>query len=250
MSEGRKLFIGIPVYGGIVPQFMECMAAFIAARPIPAKIRMKHGDSLVTRARNCLTAEFLESDCTHLLFIDSDLMFSVDDVVRIASHDLDLVGGMYPLKIEGELQWCGNGLLGKAETPSGVPPKAESANLPEGVEEARYIGTGFMCIARHVLTKMLLADGQEITYQSDSPPHKTEYDFWRVGVRDTGDVRRRYLSEDWFFCQRWLELGGKVYADKDVVLRHVGQATFPLLSQREALTGREVEGRTSKVEGN
>lgn len=224
-AEGRRLFIGIPAYGGVAPQFLESLAAFIAARALPCKVRMRHGDSLVTRARNSLTADFLESDCTHLLFIDSDLIFTTDNVVRIASHEVDLAGGMYPLKKEGEIQWCGNGLLTEGNKGPGGRP-------PEGLKEVRYIGTGFMCVAREVFTAMLLADGAEIGYRTDYPPHREEWDFWRVGVRNTGDVRRRYLSEDWYFCQRWLELGGKVYADYEVVLRHVGMAIFPLESQR------------------
>ena len=244
MVEGRKLFVGIPAYGGIVPQFLESVAAMVAARAMPCKMRMRHGDSLVTRARNSLTADFLESDCTHLLFIDSDLIFTPDDVVRIASHDVDLVGGMYPLKREGELQWCGNGLLTKDGSSFA---KATEDRRAAGLQEVRYIGTGFMCVSRHVFNSMILADGAEIGYECDAPPHRKEFDFWRVGVRSTGDVRRRYLSEDWYFCQRWLELGGKVYADYETVLRHVGQAVWPLESQRGES---KVEGRMSSAEAS
>lgn len=231
MHRQRKIFIGIPVYGAMPAQFVNSLMAFIAAQPITADLRMKQGDSLVTRARNSLTKDFLESDCTHLLFIDCDLAFTVADILRITSHAEDVVGGVYPLKTEGELQWCGNGALEDAK------PVRE-----DGLQELRYIGTGFMCVAREVFLRILLTDGPQIEYTTDDPSHRTEYDFWRVGVRPTADKRRRYLSEDWYFCQRWLELGGKVYADTRVTLQHEGRAVWPLLSQREALMQRAEAG--------
>ena len=52
------------------------------------------------------------------------------------------------------------------------------------------------------------------------------------GVRKTDDQRMRFLTEDWFFCQRWLELGGQVFADTRVVLRHAGRAVWPLPIQQ------------------
>jgi hypothetical protein len=185
---------------------------------------IKQGDSLVTRARNVLTADFLASDCTHLLFIDADLVFTPSDVARISSHDADVVGGFYPLKRQGPVQWCGNGR-----------PDVSGGEPSPGLQEVRFIGTGFMCIARRVFERMLEADGEAIRYTSDDPGHRIEHDFWRVGVRPTSDPRPRYLSEDWYFCQRWLDLGGQVYADRQVVLHHLGAATFPLDSQWEAL---------------
>lgn len=219
---GRKIFIGVPVYGEVPALFVQSLAALITRMDRPCKIQLKAGDSLVTRARNVLTADFLASDCTHLLFIDSDLVFTPDDVTRITSHDVGVVGGMYALKHEGPVEWCGNGKLDGAGTG------------PNGLQEVRYIGTGFICVARHVFEQMRAAES-ELEYQSDAAGHRTEWDFWRVGVRKTADERPRYLSEDWYFCQRWLELGGKVFADTRVILKHVGTAVYPLQSQWDAL---------------
>ena len=46
--------------------------------------------------------------------------------------------------------------------------------------------------------------------------------------------KRRYLTEDWWFCQSWIDCGGKVFGDARVVLQHIGQITFPLKSQLPA----------------
>ena len=39
---------------------------------------------------------------------------------------------------------------------------------------------------------------------------------------------KKYLSEDWSFCQRWKAIGGKIYADTSIVLRHIGKIPYSL----------------------
>jgi hypothetical protein len=56
-------------------------------------------DSLITRARNTLVATFLDSTATHLLFIDADIGFAPEEVVRLMRRDQEVVVGSYPLKI-------------------------------------------------------------------------------------------------------------------------------------------------------
>jgi hypothetical protein len=215
----NKICIGIPVYGQVPIGFAHSLAQLTNAGPAGTKIVFKTGDSAITRARNAIAADFLESDCDKLLFIDSDLIFSPRDVEKITSHDLPIVGGCYPLKHEGMLNWCGNPLIG-------VEAPVES----NGLQEVRYIGTGFMCIDRSVFVQMSKLDEVE-KYVTDREPRREEFDFFRMGPRKSQDPHLRYLTEDWFFCQRWLDMGGRVFADTHVELGHVGQAVWPLQSQ-------------------
>lgn len=188
------------------------------------------GDSLVSRARNTLTAKFLASDCTHLLFIDSDLIFSGEQVERLLSHNEDVAGGFYPKKKEGELEWVCNAKLDGSHVDA------------RGLQEVRYMGTGFLLIKRGVFERMIGRFGEEIAYHPDNDPSATEWDFWTVGVhRPSG----RYLSEDWFFCQRALDLGYKVFGDTKVILKHVGQAIYPLQTQMDAFTSPEPSAANS-----
>lgn len=119
------------------------------------------------------------------------------------------------------------------------------------------MGTGFLLVKRTVFERMIAAHGREIGYISDATK-RPEFDFWSVGGYETPDdgnfiynpellaevmafglseddakqvLRRRYLSEDWYFCQRWLGLGGEVWGDTRVILKHIGIATYPLRSQ-------------------
>ncbi len=188
-------------------------------------------DPSVERARNVLTANFLASDCTHLLFIDSDIAFSPRDVQRIISHDEDVVGGIYPLKtMDRDVKWCGNQLALGQNAPPGTPqdttPDAGTV-LADGLQEVGCIGTGFLCIARQAFERMLEADGEKIRYYQDWTPYREEFAFWRQTVREVNG-RKRFLTEDWNFCYRYRELGGKIFADTQVILRHAGRAVWPL----------------------
>lgn len=203
-------------------EFVKSLLELYAAPPFAElQIKFMPGDSLVSRARNSLTAAFLQTDCTHLLFVDSDLVFSGEQIQRLVEHDVDVVAGFYPKKKDGDLEWVCNALRNEV--------------LPSGLQEVRYMGTGFLLVKRAVFERMIERYGDEIMFHPDHTPSATEYDFWQVGVYKYPDGNRRHLSEDWYFCQRWLDLGGKIYGDTRVILRHIGHASYPLQSQMAAL---------------
>jgi len=200
--------------------FLQAMMQLI----LSAQVKISFGwscDPSVERARNVLTKNFLESDCTHLLFVDSDIAFLPRDVQRIISHDEDVVGGIYPLKtMDREVKWCGNQAVSELNSPGG----AVDSN---GLQEVGCIGTGFMCIARRAFERILASDGEKIRYNQDWAPYREEFAFWRQTVREVNG-RKRFLTEDWNFCYRYRELGGKIFADTQVILRHAGRAVWPL----------------------
>lgn len=216
-----KLFLALPVYGGYDPHFTACLMNLITHRPCEMIVRPHVGDSLVARARNRLAAQFLRSDATHLLFLDTDLIFSVDQVARLIAHDVPLVAGLYPKK-QKELGWVCNTLDEPQET-------RENGLLP-----MKYAGTGCLLVAREVFYRMI-ENLPGIEYDpDDGDAPGVAWDFFATGVwKCPNSGRRRYLSEDWFFCQRARDLGIEVLVDTQVVLKHVGQAVYPLQELEE-----------------
>jgi FkbM family methyltransferase len=224
-----KLFIGLPIYGHPTMAFVRCLMELQARKPCHIEPHVGSGDG-VGRTRNVLTAEFLKSDCTHLLFMDSDLIFSVEHVKELLLADQPIVGGFYPKKQEGRLEWVVNPLI-----PS--PPMRGDALQP-----LKYIGTGFLCVKREVFEKMIVAY-PELRFREDYGNRAIAHDFWSMGVYRTlrlatnGKLEPdqtdegRYLSEDWYFCQRWLDLSGEIFGHTKVALRHQGIVTFPLKTQ-------------------
>lgn len=98
---------------------------------------------------------------------------------------------------------------------------------PDGLQEVGCIGTGFMCISRRAFEKIVRMDGAKIRYNQDWPPYREEFAFWRQTIREVNG-KCRFLTEDWNFCYRYRELGGRIFADTQVILRHAGRAVWPL----------------------
>jgi len=220
--KGKKLFIGLPIYQQMPTFFAQCLLALQAQKPLPIEIYICQGDG-VARSRNSLTAEFLRSDCTHLLFIDSDLIFSADHITKLLSRNLPVVGGFYPKKQQGKLEWVINTL-------PGMPPQTD-----DGLQPVRYIGTGFVCVAREVFEKMAAAF-PDLGFTEDYGKRAQAHDYWQMGVYRDKDGSTRYLSEDWFFCQKWLDMGGEIFGDCSVILKHYGPVIFPLETQLPEMT--------------
>jgi hypothetical protein len=213
----RKVFLAIAGHFGFNDLiFVQSLVSLTTRTRVPVQIAWSC-DPSVERARNILTANFLESDCTHILFVDADIGFSAEDVDRISSHHEPIVGGMYPLKQDAPaVAWCGNGLQ------PGEAPIRE-----DGLSPVKYIGTGFLCIKREVFEKLIEEHEDVLIYKQDFPPQRVEWAFWFQRVSQS-----RFLTEDWNFCQLCLDLGYKLYGDSRVVLRHAGRAVWPLAIQQ------------------
>lgn len=212
-----RVFVALPVYGGYHSAFVPCLARLIQSPPQNAQfaIHANPGDSLVSRSRNRLAAQFLRSDATHLLFLDTDLIFSPEQIGRLVSHDLPLVCGLYPKK-QAQLAWVCN-----------TVPEFGTADPETGLQRVLYAGTGCMLIRRDVFEK-IAALFPEIAYEPDDGEEPgTYHDFFRVGPC-VSRGRRRYLSEDWFFCEMAAQAGVHTIMDTRVVLKHVGEAVYPL----------------------
>ena len=174
-------------------------------------------ESLVSRARNAAVAHFLEDEeNTHLLFIDSDIIFEPEDVYRLIQAEKDVIAGMYPKKY---IVWD---RLKK-------DPNAERVDFPIGGEikvtdddfiESGYLPTGFLMIKRKAILK-LIEQHPELKYKNDIDGYGFDndnfYNLFNAGIRNG-----IYESEDWGFCSLWKESGGQVLIHPDINLKHVG----------------------------
>jgi hypothetical protein len=174
-------------------------------------------ESLISRARNTLVAKFLNNpDSTHLMFIDADIGWEPWHLLVLLNRDVDVIGGLYPMKTL-PVKWVVNGFDG-------------SETGPDGLQEVSKTGTGFMLVKRHVFDKLnahpaVKPFNNDIGLPKELDKHlKTYYD---TAVREN-----RYYSEDWTFCENWRDMGGKVWVDKRVLLRHTGTYVFDYAQQQ------------------
>ena len=169
-------------------------------------------ESLISRARNTLTAKFLHTkESTHLMFIDADIGWEPWHLLVMLDAQKDVIGGLYPMK-SLPVKWCVNGL----------PNAEEDPNSP--LVEVSKTGTGFMLIKRDVFEK-LNAHPAVRTFANDIGLPR-ELDQYMKTYFDTAVREGRYYSEDWTFCENWRDIGGQVWVDKRVLLRHTGTYVF------------------------
>jgi hypothetical protein len=216
-----RVHICMPCYGGQLTEstFMSYIKWANVARQLGLDwtVETMTNESLISRARNTLTAKFLHTkESTHLMFIDADIGWEPWHLLVMLNHDKDVVGGLYPMK-SLPVKWCVNGI-----------PDAEQ-NDPSGLIEVTKTGTGFLLMKRDVFEK-LNAHPAVKPFINDigldpvlNPYMKTYFD---TAVREN-----RYYSEDWTFCENWRDIGGQVFVDKRVLLRHTGTYVFDYQTQ-------------------
>lgn len=234
-----KLLVATPMYGGMsTGLYLSSMLGLQRAaieRGIVMGTTFMYNESLIPRARNELAKGFLESDFTHFLFIDADIHFNGEEVLRMIDADKDVICGIYPKK---EINWQ----LVEQAVKRGVPwdqlkhytgafvvnvldpTKDTVIENPAEPYEIANGGTGMMLIKRHVLEQMVKEVPQYFkdTFAAGESGQRLIYEFFATSIEPSG----RLLSEDYHFCAVWRRMGGKVWLAPWVRLAHVGTYVF------------------------
>jgi hypothetical protein len=244
--QQAKLFIATPMYGGqaaglYIKSILD-LQGVLMANGVQNRFSFLFNESLITRARNYLVDEFLRTDCTHLLFIDSDIEFAPMDVLAMIHFDKDIIGGPYPKK---SINWKNIDIAYKKAKMAGAEVNIAALeyltgdyvfNPVPGTKEFRTddlievmeIGTGFMMIKREVF-EHFAKEYPHLRYKPDHPG-STNFDGTRYihAFFDTviDPDTHRYLSEDYFFCQYARAIGKSVWYCPWMLTTHVGTYGF------------------------
>jgi hypothetical protein len=245
----NKLFVATPMYGGMAHGlYMKSsldLQNIMNKYGIECKFSFLFNESLITRARNYLVDEFLRSNCTHMLFLDSDISYSGQDIIALMALDKEVIGAPYPKKA---INWR-NIIEAIKKNPDIEVDEVQKLvgdyvfNVVKGTKsfsvteplEVMEIGTGYMMIKREVFDKMKEAYPQ-IHYKPDHVGQKN-FDGSRyihayfdtvIDTKEsiTGGGSDRYLSEDYMFCQMWRKIGGQIFLCPWMKTQHVGTYAF------------------------
>lgn len=202
-ATGKKVLLAVPTYDKPDTSLTFALARSreaLTEAGIQSALLILEGNCHVDDARNSIVRDFLESDCTDLVFLDSDVTWEPKGLVALCERDEDIVGGVYPYRREGSDNMPVR-LMGEGK-------------VRDGLREVEGLPTGFMKIRRHVLERMIEA----VPWYWDKI-YKTHLVFNR-SVPDEGHTR---WGGDLDFCKRWREMGGKLYALEDLRLGHVAK---------------------------
>jgi len=228
MSEEKKqvkLFIATPAFGHqVTTNYANSLLKFVSTPhprlAVSSAIHMQSGMALVTQARNNCVSYFLNSECTHFLFIDADIGFEPEAIYRLIEKDVPLCLTPYPVKGYGkdyQLQFIVH-----------FPDKDNVRIQKDGFTEITAGPTGFMMIKREVFEKLAEKYPERKTVNKQLVGNKVETmeKGWYTFFETAQDPENGYLGEDISFCRLWTNIGGKIYADTQTPLTHFGSHAF------------------------
>jgi hypothetical protein len=239
-----NILIGTPCYGGMLTRgyFHSILKLKDIAKNagIDIDISTIGNESLITRGRCFIASQVLANkNYTHLLFIDADIQFDPLSVIRMVQADKEICAGAYPKK---HIDFSKMKELIEQGVPAdqldvmasdyaiNIVTDNNTTQIPivDGFLKVSYAATGFMLIKREVLEKMVQSY-PELRYANDVSGYNlggNEDLFYAFFDTEICPKSKRYLSEDYSFCQKWLALGGTVWVDLLCDLTHYGTHAF------------------------
>lgn len=207
----RKVMLGLLSYGS--EPSLACTRSLVASvAPLmeagwKSEFVARCGDALLPRARCSLFGSFVRSDCERLLMIDDDVDWEPQDLIRMISWDVDVVGGAYRRKTD------------EHNYPVIFPYPDKLVYGPHGLLEVSALPGGLMAMS-HRAAERMVHDYSHMVYW-DVATQTDSWALWDFSVHPEG-----WHGEDYRFCDRWRAMGEKVWCDADMTLGHTGRVKW------------------------
>ena len=234
------ILIAVPVYGGICyADFMICvfrLQNLLNEKGIKNELKLIQNESLISRARNGFVSMFMSNPIyTHLLFLDSDLIFNAETIIKMILQKKPIVGASYPKE---SLNWnkikhfsdCEVNELEARATDMNYNFKYYNKNqvkVENGFVEVNDVPTGCMLIDKRAMSIIINKnrDSNYINNCSGYGNSKCFYDLFKTGVKKING-KKIYLSEDYYFCWLSRECGIELWLDTESTLAHIGRYNY------------------------
>jgi hypothetical protein len=234
-KKPANIFIGIPCYACMMTNSFAAsliaLQALCAQRGVQIYMDFVGNESLIERARNILVKRFIQQpNFTHMMFIDADIGFNPQSVLRLLEFDKDCTSAVYPKK---SINW---GLV-KEKVSKGSTEDIRQMGLDfninpicndphdNGFIKVLDVATGFLLMKRGMIERMYEHYKEELFAVNDIQGQNVA-DYIAIFACSIDKKTKRFLSEDYAFCRRWQEIGGDVWADITTVLSHTGTHSF------------------------
>ena len=189
MKQKIKLAIAIPSTGVIKTKTVESLIGMLKDFPHEYYF-LSHEGSIIHHMRERLVKKAIDLDCTHLLFVDSDMQFEKDAVRRLLEANKDIIGADYNRR--------------KLPLEKTAIREERQGDREEPLLKAFSVGTGFMLIKLSIF---------------DFLPEP--WFFWESNTN--GDLT---TGEDYWFCRLAREKGFEVWVDLSLQVKHLGEYAY------------------------
>ena len=245
ISEPKyKIFVATPVHSECSIHYTQALLKFqkqCMMNSIMVSFSLLKS-SLVTQGRNLCVANFLKdpTNYTHLLFIDSDIDFKFDTIMKMLKLDREVIATPYPMKhIHWDQIWdrVQKGKIKNIEqlkrAGHAFPIKLDNQKgkeipVVDGVIEVSHAPTGCMLIKKQVFDKMIKAYPNDKIEQATIVNGIALIDEYNYNFFDTihDPETKKYYGEDFGFCKKWTAIGGKCYCYVSDDITHVGEYQY------------------------
>ena len=241
MEKKGNIFVATPMYGGqctgYYTQSLLTLGPVLNQNGYDMAYSAMFNESLIQRGRNALAHGFMQRpECTHLMFIDADIKFNPQDIIKMIEADKDIICGIYPKK---EINWVEVEKAVKEGVPTDrlktrtasvvVNLKDYAGSVTVPVSEPVEIfngGTGFMLIKRNtfeVMKSVVNSYNNDVLFLDGGISNDRITEYFACAIEPGTE---RLLSEDYFFCWKAREAGLKVWAAPWAQLGHFGSYLF------------------------
>ena len=257
-KQPYRIFVATPVHSDVSIHYFKACLEFqkeCFVRKIPVMFQVMKS-SLVTQGRQLCVSGFMESDCTHMLFIDSDISFNFKMIERMINYDKEICLVPYPIKgtdhdkvkariLAGET--LSPHLLGNQYTMS--VPDPSNVKVVNGFIEVERGPAGCMLIKKEVIEKLIkeypeFTINQHTLIDGKLVKRNHMYNFFDTYWNKDD---KTYTGEDFYFCKLCKHAGIKMYALVDEYISHHGEYSYTgrLLDEfKKTDTSTQIEGKT------
>jgi hypothetical protein len=233
----KKVFIGVTAYDSRIG-ILGMMSIFNNAKTLEANgieltVNAQMGDCYLDATRNHMVKTFLASDCTDMIFVDNDLAFDGDAMLKLMCKPVQLIGAAYPYRSQDK-----NGF------PVAVyvhEDRQFAGNKELGIIDCKFVPTGLLRINRSVF------DTLKEKY-SDHVDDKGELQFFRTGLLFEKEGDKRWFGEDVYFCELTKRAGIINWCDPTIGCTHIGQLNKQGRLSDYLKSGGQVECELKKFE--
>lgn len=212
MDELKKIVFCIPVYRTPHP---ACVASVEYAVPLLDAAGIEHqavfevGCPYISHARATMLRKALDANADAVVFIDDDVAFRPEDMMKLIKTEGDVVAGTYRFKKPDEEYMAT--LVCDAR---GYPQVRK-----DGAMRADKVPAGFLKVTRHAVRQFMRAY-PELVY--GDPEHPS------VDLFNHGAYKGVWYGEDYSFSRRWIECGGQIWLVPDLNLTHyAAEVAYP-----------------------
>lgn len=167
------------------------------------------GNPYISQARNVMLRKALDAKADKIVFLDHDISFDPEDLLKLVTTEGDVVSGTYRFK-QAEEKYMGT-LYGTAEDTPIV--------RKDGCINAEWVPAGFLMVTEGAVHRFIEAY-PNLCYGKRYAPH---IDLFNYGAHNWV-----WYGEDYSFSRNWNDCGGKIWLIPDLnICHHSETESFP-----------------------